>query len=235
VACFLGPIPFSASLGVTNGQRHGGEFGCEHQIVWDLKMDDVNTSAAVQEYLNELGGNPNSTADHVIRELLGRAARRLEFLCATMLHQDYPRLIGSPLNLQSDELLSALVERLMKAMRETRPPTVRQFFGLANQHIRWELNGLARRLEGRETVERLTGDNVPAPVSSGSELSLNARRMLGAIEGLPDDLREVFSLVRIQGMSQTEVATLLGVTPKTIKRRLDRSLILLTSALADLQ
>jgi formate hydrogenlyase transcriptional activator len=30
-------------------------------------------------------------------------------------------------------------------MRDTRPQTVRQFFGLANQHIRWELNDLAPR------------------------------------------------------------------------------------------
>ena len=202
---------------------------------WDRRMDNVNTTAAVQNYLNELVGNANSTANHVIRELLGRAAKRLEFLCATMLHQDYPRLIGSPLNLQSDELLGALVERLMKAMRKIRPPTVRQFFGLANRHIRWELNDLARRLEERKAIDRLTGDHVPAPESSGSELSLNARRMLEAIEGLPDDQREVFSLVRIQGMSQTEVAALLGVSAKTIKRRLDRSLILLASALADLQ
>lgn len=198
-------------------------------------MDDVNTTADVQNYLNELDGKTNFTGEHVIRELLGRAAKRLEFLCATMLHQDYPRLIRSPLNLQGDELLSALIERLMKAMRETRPSTVRQFFGLANQHLRWELNDLARRLDERETIERLTGDNVPAPVSSGSGLSLNARRMLDAIEGLPEDQREVFSLVRIQGMSQSEVARLLEVSAKTVKRRLDRSLIMLTSALADLR
>jgi hypothetical protein len=37
-----------------------------------------------------------------------------------------------------DELLSSVVERLLKAMREVRPPTVRQFFALANQHMRWE-------------------------------------------------------------------------------------------------
>jgi RNA polymerase sigma factor (sigma-70 family) len=197
-------------------------------------MDDVNTTAAVQNYLNELGGTASPPAEHVVRELLGRAAKRLEMLCAAMLHHDYPRLIGAPLNLQSDEVLGAVVERLLKALRETRPPTVRQFFGLANQHIRWELNDLARRLDERGTIERLTGDDVPAPASSGSELSLNARRMLQAIEELPDDEREVFGLVRIQGMSQTEVAALLGVSAKTIKRRLDRSLILITSALADL-
>jgi RNA polymerase sigma-70 factor (ECF subfamily) len=198
-------------------------------------MDDVNTTAAVQGYLNELGGNEKATSDHVIRDLLGRAAKRLEVLCGAMLRQDYPRLIGSPLNLQGDELLGALVERLIKALRETRPPTVRQFFGLANQHIRWELNDLARRLDEREAVDRLTGDNVPSPATSGSELTLDARRMLEAIDGLPEDLREVFSLVRIQGMSQAEAAALLEVSAKTVKRRLDRSLILLTSALADLR
>ena len=71
--------------------------------------------------------------------------------------------------------------------------------------------------------------------TSGSGLSLDARRMLGAIESLPEEEREVFSLVRIQGMQQTEVAELLGVSEKTIQRRLNRSLLLLTEALDDLR
>ena len=33
------------------------------------------------------------------------------------------------------------------ALRTTRPPTVRRFFALANQHLRWQLNDLARRLD----------------------------------------------------------------------------------------
>jgi RNA polymerase sigma-70 factor (ECF subfamily) len=36
-----------------------------------------------------------------------------------------------PLNLQPDELLDAVVEHLLKAMRTVRPQTVRQFFALA--------------------------------------------------------------------------------------------------------
>jgi hypothetical protein len=31
-------------------------------------------------------------------------------------------------------------------MGSIRPQTVRQFFALVNQHLRWELNDLARRL-----------------------------------------------------------------------------------------
>jgi len=35
-------------------------------------------------------------------------------LCAALLHRSYPRLTRPPLNLQADELLGAVVERLLK-------------------------------------------------------------------------------------------------------------------------
>jgi RNA polymerase sigma-70 factor (ECF subfamily) len=53
----------------------------------------------------------------------------------------------APLNLQAEELLSAVTERLLKAMRQVQPEAVRQFFALANRHMRWRLNDLARRLD----------------------------------------------------------------------------------------
>jgi RNA polymerase sigma factor (sigma-70 family) len=198
-------------------------------------MSETHTTAAVQHYLDELVRVPgDSPAEPIVRALLARAVQRLQLLCASLLYRSYPRLLRPPLNLQTDEVLGAVVERLLKAMRETRPSTVRQFFGLANQHIRWELNDLARRLDEQAPIVGLPNDLLPAPQSSDSGLSDNARRMLEAIEHLPEDEREVFSLVRIQGMSQVEVAALLGVSAKTIQRRLNRSVILLTERLADL-
>jgi RNA polymerase sigma-70 factor (ECF subfamily) len=196
-------------------------------------MSELHTTAAVQRYLNELAGDAPS--EPVIRALLDRSVRRLEGLCATLLHRAYPRLTRPPLQLSAEEVLSGVVERLLKALHAARPGNVRQFFALANQHIRWELNELARRLDGRPTVNPVAEGLVPAPDSSGSGLSLNATRMLEAIEQLPDDEREVFSLVRIQDMSQTEVADLLGVATKTVQRRLNRALLTLTESLSDLQ
>ena len=76
---------------------------------------------------------------------------------------------------------------------------------------------------------------MPAPASSGSGLSPDGRRMLEAIDELPEDEREVFDLVRIQGMTQAEAAELLGVSAKTVQRRLNRGLLLLTEQLADLR
>jgi len=108
-------------------------------------MSEEHTTAAVQRYLDQLA--EDSPVEPIVRALLDRAVHRLHLLCATLLHRSYPRLTHPPLNLQADELLGAVAERLLKALREARPRTVRQFFALANQHMRWELNDLARRLE----------------------------------------------------------------------------------------
>jgi RNA polymerase sigma-70 factor (ECF subfamily) len=70
-------------------------------------------------------------------------------LCATFLYKSYPRLTRPPVNLEPDELLGDVVAGLLTALRTTRPPTVRRFFALANQHMRWQLNDLARRLNDR--------------------------------------------------------------------------------------
>jgi RNA polymerase sigma-70 factor (ECF subfamily) len=196
-------------------------------------MSEEHTTAIIERFLNELA--ENSPAEPIVRALLNRAVRRLHLLCVTLLHRSYPRLTQPPVNLQADELLSAVTERLLKALREARPQTVRQFFALANQHMRWELNDMARRLDEQPAAVEAREELVPAPSSSGSGLTPNARRMLGAIDSLPEEEREAFCLVRLQGMTQTEVAQLLGVAVSTVKRRLDRSLRLLTKELADLR
>jgi RNA polymerase sigma-70 factor (ECF subfamily) len=196
-------------------------------------MSAEHTTAAVQRYLNALAGD--QPAEPIVRALLDRAVRRLHVLCANLLYRRYRRLTLPPLNLQPDEIIGAVVERLLKAMRSVRPQTVRQFFALVNQHIRWELNDLARRLDEQPTAVELPEGMVPAPASSDSVLTPVGRRMLGAIDNLPEEEREVFGLVRIQGLTQVEAAEVLGVSAKTVQRRLNRSLLLLAKELDDLR
>jgi RNA polymerase sigma-70 factor (ECF subfamily) len=100
--------------------------------------------------------------------------------------------------------------------------------------MRWELNDLARRLDERPTLVELDDRRTAAPPSSGSTLTANGRRMLQAIDGLPDDEREAFELVRVQGLTQVEAAGVLGVCAKTVQRRLNGALVLLTKELQDL-
>ena len=196
-------------------------------------MDEEPTTAAVQRLLNALAGD--TPPEPIVRELLDRAACRLQVLSAAQLHRGYPRLTQPPLNLQTDELLGGVVAGLIAAMRKVRPRTVREFFGLAAQHMRWQLNDLARLLDQQSAVLELNDGGVPSPPSGGSTLTPNARRMLEAIDGLPEDEREAFNLVRIQGLTYPEAAEVLGVSVKTVQRRLTRARLLLAEQLDDLR
>lgn len=197
-------------------------------------MNVEPTTAVIQRCLDALHGDAD--AEPLIRDLLERAVGRLRLLCAALLWRRYPRLTQPPLNLETDELLGGVVAGLLTALRTVRPRTVRQFFALANQHMRWQLNDLARLLDEQPRAAPLADSGVAAPPgSSGSVLGLDARRMLAAIDGLPDDEREVFELVRIQGLTHAEAAGIVGVSVKTVQRRLNRARLLLAEQLADLR
>ncbi len=197
-------------------------------------MNEEPTTAVVQRCLDALQGD--AAAEPLIRDLLERSVGRLRLLCASLLRRSYPRLTQPPLNLETDELLGGVVSRLLTALREVRPQAVRQFFALANQHMRWQLNDLARRLDEQPPVAALPEYGLGAPPgSSDSCLSPDARRMLRAIEGLPEDEREVFELVRIQGIPYAEAAEVIGHSVKTVQRRLNRARLLLAEQLADLR
>jgi RNA polymerase sigma-70 factor (ECF subfamily) len=101
--------------------------------------------------------------------------------------------------------------------------------------MRWQLNDLARRLDERPAAAELAESVVVAPpASTASGLGPDCRRMLGAIEGLPEDEREVFDLIGIQGLTHVEAAAVVGVSLKTVQRRLNRARLLLANQLADL-
>jgi RNA polymerase sigma-70 factor (ECF subfamily) len=199
----------------------------------ELRREGRAHHRVVQRYLDELGGD--SPAEPIVRALVDRSVRRLHLLCATLLHRIYPRLTQPPLNVQADELLGAVTERLLKALRKARPQTVRQLFALANQHMWWELNDLARRLDNKPAAVELNEELVASPASSASGLTPDGLPMLHAIGELPKDEPEVFDLVRIQGMTQVEAAQLLGVSSVTVRRRLTHSLRHPEEQLADLR
>jgi len=195
-------------------------------------MPPEQTTVLIQRYLDRIAGD--APAETLVRELLAQSVQRLHRVCSNLLHRRYPRLAKPPMYVQTEDLLSAVVARLMHALRRVRPGNVRQFFAMANQHMRWELNELARRLDEQPPAELMGDTSVAAPVSS-SGLSINSRRMLAAIDSLPEDEREVFGLVRIQGLSHAEAGEILGVCTKTVQRRIHRSTLFLTKALDDLR
>jgi RNA polymerase sigma factor (sigma-70 family) len=198
-------------------------------------MDATPTTVVIQGYLDALPGD-DAAAEPMVRALLERAAGRLRLLCAGFLYKNYPRLTRPPVNLETDELLAGVVAGLLTALRSTRPPTVRRFFALANQHMRWQLNDMARRLDERPAAAPLVESGVAAPpLSTISGLGPDGRRMLEVIEGLPEDEREIFDLVGIQELTHGEAAMVVGVSEKTVQRRLNRARLLLAERLSDLR
>jgi RNA polymerase sigma factor, sigma-70 family len=197
-------------------------------------MNEEPTTAVIQRYLDAL--QSDTVAEPVIRDLLERAVQRLRLLCGALLHRSYPRLTQPPLSLETDELVGGVVAGLITALQKVRPQTVRQFFALANQHMRWQLNDLARLLDKQPRLAAISESGVVTPPDSNdSILSQDARRMLLAIDGLPEEDREVFELVRIQGLMHAEAAAIVGVSVKTVQRRLNHARLLLAEKLADLR
>jgi RNA polymerase sigma-70 factor (ECF subfamily) len=206
--------------------------------MYDPAVGHEHTTAIVERYLHQLAEVPpgEPPSEPIVREMLAASLNRLDMLCRSMLYRSYPRLTRPPLNLQPEEMLGAVTERMLKAMREVRPHTVRQFFAIANQHLRWELNDMARRLDGQAQAVELRESFVAAEADgSESRLSPGTVRILEAIEKLPDEEREAFDLVRIQELTQPEAADVLGVGLRTVQRRLSRALVLLSEALSDLR
>lgn len=198
-------------------------------------MSTASTTHAVQGLLDELAASGTVAGDGVVRDIIARSASRLHLLCARLLHHDYPRLTREPAYLDSEDVLGGVVERLIRAMSKERPTTVRGFFGLANQHIRWELNEMARQVDRGKPVKPLKEfDPAARPDQAAPEETATLRTILDAIDGLPSTERETFEFVRIQGMTHAEAAAVLGVAEKTVQRRLRRAVLLLTDALRDL-
>jgi DNA-directed RNA polymerase specialized sigma24 family protein len=102
---------------------------------------------------------------------------------------------------------------------------VRKFFALACQHMRWELNDMARRLDEQPAALELANEGVRAPASIDTGLSPDARRIFAAIYGLPEGEREAFDLVQIQGIRQSEAAKVLEVSAMR-SRHLNRGSLL---------
>ncbi len=96
--------------------------------------------------------------------------------------------------------------------------------GLARHHFGPEGQGAKHHSDGDGEFDDSGGvlqnqaDDTARPGNLESWASFHE-----AVEQIPDDEREVFQLVWYGGMAQKEVASLLGVSVPTVKRRLHRA------------
>jgi RNA polymerase sigma factor (sigma-70 family) len=174
--------------------------------------------------------------------LLERAAQRLMNLTRRML-RSYPRLRRWE---QTDDVFQTAVLRLYRSLGDVQPGSVREFFGLAATQIRRTLIDLARHHFGPEgEAARHESDSGQSRSNSEEAGGHSGRcderpetleawaRFHEAVDRLPADERDVFSLVWYAEATQKEAAELLGISERTVIRRLLGARVLLHDSLRD--
>ena len=189
--------------------------------------------------LHQLIGRIKEGDDAAFAPLLNHTAQRFESLARHML-RGYPALKRW---VETDDVLQNAL-RLMRALQDARLDSVRHFMSLAALQIRRELIDLARRYYGpaglaanhdshanADPDDRVIPDiadlsHEPSTLAQWSEL----HEQIGT---LPDQQREVIDLIFYDGLSQAEVAKLLGVSVRTVQRRWHGALLMLHEKVVD--
>ena len=124
---------------------------------------------------------------------------------------------------EADDLLQDALLRLHDSTLKLKPDSTRAFMTLALQNIRWALRDLARdmRKGKQEFPIGNIGSTLPELESPAGEPEslLEWEHFHASVESLPKEEREVFELVYYSGLSQDEIAKILSVSTRTVKRR----------------
>jgi RNA polymerase sigma-70 factor (ECF subfamily) len=175
--------------------------------------------------------------------LLACACDRLVAL-TQKLKREFPRVARWE---ETDDVLQNSLLRLNRALEQVEIQDARHFLRLAATQIRRELIDLARRYQGPLGMDRHHDTRVKQNDSSDADFSPGPRHsqdethnpqnlqswteLHEAINQLSPDLKEVFDLVWYHELPQEEIAEMLGVTTRTVKRRWREARLALHTAL----
>jgi RNA polymerase sigma-70 factor (ECF subfamily) len=133
--------------------------------------------------------------------------------------------------------------RLIRALREVRPASMREFYGLAATQVRRELLDMTRQLYGPHGVGANHGSVSPDDSAERQMLDPpvdNDERELEKwclfheqVEQLPPEEREVVGLIFYHAWKQEKVAELFGVSVRTVQRWWHSALGKLQAVLCD--
>lgn len=171
----------------------------------------------------------------------GARAKLFELVYSRLREMVAPVLRGHPLvgqREEPDDIVSRLWMRLERAFLPCDPKNSREFFRIVNHKLHQLLVDLSRKYRGPAA-----GPLGLSPEADGLDLdSLNAhgiggppppnpptwvaetdevRLLLAAINRLEEEERELYRLKYYMGMGPTDIAEILGVSAKTIHRRLE--------------
>jgi RNA polymerase sigma-70 factor (ECF subfamily) len=173
-------------------------------------------------------------------EMLRAVHARLEQLARKMLRR-YPDVAHWE---ETGDLLQNAVLRLLRALHDVEPTSVRDFFGLAAEQMRRELLDLARRyhaqrVQGFRQAVIPDGSNSGGPAPEPQAVADDPEDLERwcafheAVERLPVEQREVVGLHYYHGWTQAEVAEHLGMSKRTVQRHWAAAMLTLHELLKD--
>jgi RNA polymerase sigma factor (sigma-70 family) len=188
--------------------------------------------------LHDLVGRIQAGDRDAANDLVRRSAERLEALAHKML-KDFPIVRRWE---QTGDILQNALTRLLRTLNAVRPDSVPGYFRLAAQAVHRELLDLARHYAG-PLSPAAHHDSLPDG-STGSPLHglaavediRNLERWAAfheAVERLPDEDRGLIELGFYEGLAKDEIARILGVDERTIRRRWNRATRRLAEELGD--
>jgi RNA polymerase sigma-70 factor (ECF subfamily) len=174
-------------------------------------------------------------------ELFRRVQSRMQGMANSMVRR-FPRLRRW---VEEEDVIQEALLRMLRALQAVQPSNMRAFYGLAAEQIRRELIDLTRKYFGPEGAGAHHESNYflnhegtqPSPgmeavfQADPSEELERWTALHQAVEYLDVGAREVFSLTFYHGWGQREIAELMGVDERTVRRRWKRAVILLTDRL----
>jgi RNA polymerase sigma-70 factor (ECF subfamily) len=177
----------------------------------------------LETWVNQMRAGDPAARD----ELVGHACERLRRLTRKML-KGFSRVKRWEL---TDDVLQNALLRLWKALRDVTPRSARDFYALAALQIRRELIDLARQYYGPQGIganqdsNALGGHSSITPPADRGDSTLDPSRLAAwsefheRVDSLPEPEREAFDLLWYQELTQSEAATVLGISEATLKRR----------------
>lgn len=188
--------------------------------------------------------NDESGATDRIAFLIDRLAQGDEQACAELINRTAGRVVALTRRMfpdfarlgrweQSDDIGQNALVRLWNALKASPPRTAAEYHRLAALQIRRELIDQIRRYYGPEglgahhasNVQDTPSGSTPPQAYEEAESTLDPARLSLWTElheraaALPDEERDVFDLVWYEGLTQSEAASVLGISERTVKRR----------------
>jgi RNA polymerase sigma factor (sigma-70 family) len=194
-----------------------------------MPLEPTLDIARLRNLLNRFQTGDEEAGDALLRAVYDR----LERLTQQML-RNYPNVRRW---CDASDVLHGALVRMLRSLKAVRPAEVRDFLNIAALNIRRELLDLTRRFHGHkiqpvgdvEENENSPLAQAPAPAEAPDLDLWSGFHEL--VEQLPCKEREVMSLAFYHGWTQAQIAELLGIDERTVRRHWRSACLILSDAL----